>query len=300
MMEWNGLRVLLAVVDGGSFSAAARALRVSQPTVGRQMAALETALGARLVVRRKRGIALTPAGEQMIEDVRRMGHFASEAARHGTEDVKEVEGLVRIAATEGIGALWLPHRLLSLRDRHPRLRIELTISNATVDLSRREADVALRLLRPKQPGLIARRVATLGLGFFAAPSYLDAHGTPRKLQDLARHDLIGFGEAGPLPPYMAWLRKLAPRERFVLVTSGLLAQQEAARAGWGLALAPTYFLSADTRLRRVLPRIKVPSVDVWLLVHEDIRRSARVSVVYQALVELLERDRAGLSGSQNR
>ncbi|MFT3923781.1 MAG: LysR family transcriptional regulator [Myxococcales bacterium] len=296
MLDWNGYRVLLSVVEQGSFSAAARHTGMSQPTVSRHIAALERTLGVRLVLRRKRGVALTPAGEQMMEDVRRMAQAAQAASLHGAHDTKEVDGVVRISCSETLGTLWLPHRLRFLRERHPRLRLDVSIDNAIVDLSKREADIALRLSRPKQPGLVARKFGALGFGLFASPGYLDARGTPRRLQDLAKHDVIGLVAGGPVPKAMQWLRQLVPAERFVLSANTLLAQQEAARAGWGIALAPAHLLEGDPRLRRVLPRAKPPSLDLWLVTHEDVRRSARVSVVVQALASTLSHERIGLSG----
>jgi molybdate transport repressor ModE-like protein len=297
MQNWDGYRVLLAVVEQGSFSAAARHVGLSQPTVGRHVAALETSLGVRLVVRRKRGVALTPAGEQMIDDVRRMAQAADAASQHGAQDIKEVDGVVRISCSETLGTLWLTHRLRPLAERHPRLRIELGIDNAIVDLSKRDADIAIRLARPKQPGLVARRFGRLGFGLFASPAYLDARGTPRRIQDLGKHDLVGTASRGPSPSFVRWLEQLVPRERFVLSTNSLLAQQEAARAGWGIALAPSHLLEGDPRLRRVLPRAKPPGLDLWLVTHEDVRKSARVSVVHDALGALLMGERGGLEGA---
>jgi molybdate transport repressor ModE-like protein len=297
MIDWNGFRVLLAVVEHGSFSAAARHTGLSQPTVGRHVAALEKSLGTRLVVRQKRGVHLTPAGERMLEDLRRMALAAQEATQRGAEDIEQVDGVVRVSSTETLGTLWLTHRLRPLRDRHPKLRIDVMIDNAVVDLARREADVALRLTRPRQSGLVARPFGSLAFGLFAAPAYLDARGVPRKLEDLAKHDLIGISGRTPNPAFVSWLRRLAPAECFVLSTTSLLAQQEAARAGWGIALAPAHLLSGDKALRRVLPRARVPSAELWLVTHEDVRKSARVQVVVRALADALTRERAGLSGS---
>jgi molybdate transport repressor ModE-like protein len=295
MVDWDGFRVLLAVVEQGSFSAAARQVGLSQPTVGRYVASLEASLGVRLVVRRKRGIALTPAGERMIEDVRRMAHAADAASQHGAQDVVEVAGVVRISCSETLGTLWLTHRIRPLMERHPLLRIELVIDNTIVDLSKRDADIALRLARPKQPGLVARRYGTLGFGLFASPSYLEVHGTPRRLQDLAKHQLISASARGPTPPFVQWLERVVPKERFVIRANSLLAQQEAARAGWGIVLAPSHLMAGDPKLRRVLPRATPPGLDLWLVTHEDVRKSARISVVLEALSSLLVAERVGLS-----
>lgn len=135
MIDWNGYRALLAAVEHGSFSAAARALGISQPTVGRHVAELESALGARLLVRRGKGVAPSPAGERVMEHVRAMGASAREAARSGADDLVQVKGVVRISSSETLGTLWLTHRLRALCARHPGLRVELVIDNVVVNLA---------------------------------------------------------------------------------------------------------------------------------------------------------------------
>ena len=292
-MDWDGFRVLLAVIDRGSFSAGARAVGISQPTAGRKVAALETELGTRLLVRRNRGVALTPSGEQIVEDVRRMSDSATAAIRRAGGADPAVLSRVRVSATEGLGALWLPRRLLALSRSDPSLRLELVVDNAPVDLAARQADIALRLFRPREPDLVVRRVSTLAFGLYASPAYLAARGTPRRVSDLAKHDVIGFGEAGVLPSYVRWLQKLVPAERFLLRSTSLLAQQEAARAGFGVAIGSRVILDGDARLRRVLPRARIPTMDAWLAVHSDVRKNPSVARVYEFLVDLFAREPLG-------
>jgi DNA-binding transcriptional LysR family regulator len=284
-MDWDGFRVLLAVVERGSFSAAGKALGISQPTAGRKVAALEASLGTRLLVRRNRGVALTPAGEQIVVEVRRMAESATAAARRASDRAR-----VRVSATEGLGALWLPRRLLPLSRAEPTLRLEVVVDNAPVDLAGRRAEIALRLFRPREPDLVVRKVATVSFGLYAAPSYLAARGVPRSVGELAKHDIIGFGDVGVLPSYVRWLRKVVPEERFVFRTTSLLTQQEAARAGYGIVVGTRAILDADPRLRRVLPRARVPSMDAWLAVHSDVRKNPGVARVFDYLVELFARE----------
>jgi len=294
-MDWDGFRVLLSVVERGSFSAGARALGISQPTAGRKVAALEEDVGTRLLVRRSRGVALTPAGEDVIAEVRRMADGAHAAMRRASGRAVDARTPVRISVTEGLGALWLPKQLLSLSRGSAGLRLELVVDNAVADLAKRQADIAIRLFRPREPDLVARKVATLGFALFAAPAYLAARGTPRRVADLAKHDVIGFPELGVIPSYVAWVRKLVPSERFVLRTSSLLAQHEAGRAGYGIVVGTRALLEGDARLRRVLPRARVPSMDVWLAVHADVRRNAGVAQVYDHLVDVFAREREALA-----
>jgi DNA-binding transcriptional LysR family regulator len=292
-VDWDGFRVLLAVIDRGSFSAGARALGISQPTAGRKVAALEESLGTRLLLRRNRGVALTPAGEQIVEDVRRMADGAMAAVRRAGGGDPEVLSRVRISATEGLGALWLPRRLLPLAQAEPTLRLELVVDNAPVDLASRQADIAVRLFRPSEPDLIVRRVGRIAFGLYASAAYLAARGTPRRVADLAKHDVIGFGDARVLPSYVRWLNKIVPAERFVIHTASLLAQQEAARAGFGIAIGTRVILDGDSRLRRVLPRASIPTMDAWLAVHSDVRRNAAVARVHDFLTDLFAREPLG-------
>jgi molybdate transport repressor ModE-like protein len=297
-LDWDGFRVLLAVVDAGSFSAAARTLGISQPTAGRKVLALEQTLGTRLLLRRTHGVALTQAGEQILADVRRMAEGARGAVRNAHDDDPERIARVRISASERLGALWLPQRLLPLARAHPSLRIELVIDNAAVDLARRQADIAVRLFRPREPDLMMRRVGTLSFALFAAPSYLKARGTPRRLADLARHDLIGFSsdlpsQASTNVAYVGWLEKLVPEPRFVLRTASLIAQQEAARAGFGIVVGAEKLLEHEAGLQKVLPRARIPPLEIWLAVHADVRRNAAVARVHDHLVTMFAREPLG-------
>lgn len=293
--DWEGYRAFLVVAERGSFSLAARELGISQPTTSRRVDQLERALGTRLLVRRSRGVLPTPAGERVLVEARRMATAATAATRLvGGEPSQELRR-IRISATEGLGTLWLPHRLAALET--PNVRVDLVIDNAATDLSARHAEIAVRLFRPRQPDLVARRVGTLGFGLFATRGYLDARGTPRRLTDLARHDHIGFLDRGQpaLPSYLRWLRKLVPAERFVVNASSLLAMHELARAGRGLVLGTHAVLSADPRLERVLPGVRPPSMEVWLAVHADVRRDPDVLHVHDALAAVFAREAGALA-----
>ncbi len=230
--DWEGYRVFLAVAERGSFSNAARELGISQPTASRAIDALERALGTRLLVRRSRGVLPTPAGDRVLASARQMAVAAYTATRAGGAAV--VERRIRISATEGLGTIWLPYRLGELTS-DARLHVDLVIDNAS-DLAARQADIAIRLFKPRQPDLVAKKVGTLGFGFFASPRYLRERGTPRRLDDLSRHDHVGYLDRGTLPSYMRWLRDLVPTERFVANASSLLAMHELARVDRGIVL----------------------------------------------------------------
>jgi DNA-binding transcriptional LysR family regulator len=297
--DWDGYRVLLRVVERGSFSRAASELGISQPTASRRIEELERTLGARLLVRRSRGVVPTPTGERVVAEARRMEHSAIAASRMATGEPGPARRRIRIAATEGLGTLWLPHRVQALRAADPALAIELVVDNAAADLASRQADLAVRLFRPRQPDLVARRVGSVGFGFFAAPAYLATRGTPRRLAELARHDHVGLVDRGtgvPSPAYLRWLRRFVPEERFVTAASSLLAMHELARAGCGVVLATVALLAGDRRLVRVLPRANPPAMDIWLAVHADVRRDPDVVRVMDALAAIIASESTALAG----
>lgn len=296
--DWDGYRVLLRIAERGSFSRAANDLGISQPTASRRIEELERALGARLLVRRSRGVVPTPTGERVVAEARRMEHSAIAASRMASGEPGPARRRIRISATEGLGTLWLPHRVQALREADPTLVIELVVDNAAADLASRQADIAVRLFRPRQPDLVAHRVGSLGFGFFATPGYLAERGTPRRLGDLARHDHVGLVDRPgvAVPSYLRWLRRLVPEERFVTAASSLLAMHELARAGLGLVLATSALLAGDGRLVRVLPRAKPPGMDIWLAVHGDVRRDPDVVCVLEKLAAIIASESAALAG----
>jgi DNA-binding transcriptional LysR family regulator len=296
MIDWNALQVFLVAAEGGSFSAAARRLKLSQPTVSRQIAALEEQLGARLFLRQARGLELTPAGESVIELAKRMEEDAVTVERRLTGAAAGVEGEVRVSTTEGLGVLWLTERLLPFRQRHPGIRLDLVIDNTAADLARREADIAVRLFQPRQPDLVAKRVGRLGLGLYASTDYLARRGTPQRIEELKDHELVAFDNTPALPPQAVWLAKAAAGAAPAFRSNSLLAQYQAARAGWGIAIAPALLLAGDPGLRRVLPQAPVPALDIWLVVHADLRRSPRIRLVYDELADVFARHRQALAG----
>jgi DNA-binding transcriptional LysR family regulator len=208
----------------------------------------------------------------------------------------ELAGAVRVSATEGVGAMWLTSKLAALRVSHPAIAIEILLDNAPVDLGRREADIAVRLFRPKQRELVARKVGKLGFGLYASPAYLAKRGAPKRQVDLAEHDLI-LGIEGQAASFMAWFTAAASGARVVFRSNSLLAQLEAARRGWGIAVASCAVADAAGGLTRVLEGAPIPPSDVWLVLHSDMRRSARVRVVYQAIAQAFTKNAREVSGA---
>jgi DNA-binding transcriptional LysR family regulator len=293
-LDWDGLRVFMAVAERRSFSSGARLLNISQPTAGRRVEALEKALGVRLLVRQNRGAVPTPVGEEVLAEARRMAESASAALRRAS-GVEATSPIVRIAVTEGLGTRWLPERLAA--HRLEGVRLEVLVDNATSDFASRDADIALRLFKPRQPSLVTRRVATLGFGLFAAPSYLARRGTPRRLIELRRHEHVGVVDRGAaVSPPLKWHRKLAPKEQFVVSSSSLLSMAELARAGFGVTVATIALYAGEPGLVRVLPGARPPRLDVWLTTHGDLRRDSAIMRVAEVLTKVFKSEAAALAG----
>lgn len=277
--SWDDLRFFLAVHRRGSHAAASRELRVDPTTIGRRLGALERSLGARLFDRTPAGLAPTEAGAALFARAERIEAevLASEREIRGAD--ARLTGHVRVTAGDGLIHYVLVPALAELRRTHPGISIELRSDTRALDLSRREADVAVRLSRPREPSLVARRLGPMRFGLYAARAYLDRRASPRSAADLADHDFIGFEAALDDIPQVRWLRRTVPGIRWVVRASTTTAQVLACAAGYGVALLATFTEAADPRLVRVLPRLACPSRDAWLVVHEDLKRNARVEAV---------------------
>jgi DNA-binding transcriptional LysR family regulator len=303
MLEWDSLRLVLAVAESGSVSGAARRLRLSQPTVSRRIADLERRLSTRLFDRRGRALVLNAAGDAVLQAARRMREEADAVERRLAGRDAELTGVVRLSCTEGLGARWLVPRLAAVRERLPGVDLELVVDNAAVNLSRREADVALRVQSAAeseaqplawQDALIARRVGDLGVGIYASESYLAARGVPATADELAGHDCVGIEMAGV--SYIDAFDRLAKGARFVFRCNSLLAARAAVRAGWGIGVLSRFLADGEPGLRRLLPADTPPPLHLWILYHADLRGTARVRAVADLLAELIAADRQRLLG----
>jgi len=286
---WELYRTLLAVLDEGSLSAASRALGLAQPTVGRHVDALEEALGLTLFMRTPQGLQPTPAALTLQPHAQAIASAAATVLRvassQGARAGESVAGTVRLTASEVIGVEVLPPLLARLRAAHPRLVVELVLSNRVQDLLRREADVAVRMVRPKQQSLVARRVGAIELGLHAHRDYLARAGHPKRESELAEHALVGFDAE------TAFIRSLAPclpglrREAFALRSDSDLAQLAAIRAGVGIGMCQVPIARRDPSLVRLLARRCSLSLECWVTLHEDLRDQPACRVVVDALVK---------------
>jgi DNA-binding transcriptional LysR family regulator len=294
-LDWSWLRDFGVVAEAGSLSEAARVLGVSQPTLTRRMAALEEQLGAEVLRRGPRGIELTETGEVILEPIRRMRDEASVVDVAATGRDATLEGTVRVSATEGLADYWCTPTLLEFQRAHPAIRIEIDVSNRNANLLRREADIALRLMRPRQQELVARRVGDVALGLYAAMSYLERRGRPESIDALASHSCVGFDESIVDTDAGRWVERLAGPGRPVFRSTSLITQLQAIRCGWGIGITSVFIAAEIGGLERVLPEIG-HSLEVWLVTHPGLRRSARIRAVYDFLAERFERDRESIAG----
>ncbi len=286
---WDLYRTFLAVLREGSLSGAARRLGLAQPTVARQVEALEAALGVELFLRSRLGLVPTDKAfdlQPLAETLAATSAALLRSARAGTD---EVAGTVRIGASEMVGLHHLPPILARLRRNHPRLAIELVLSNAAEDLPRRDADLAVRMFAPEQEVLVARRLPPLPLGLYAHADYLGRRGTPLAVEDLSTHDLVGFDRETPALRAFVERYPFFSRAAFALATDSDSAQLAAICAGLGIGVCQVPIARGDPALVRLLPDAFDLSLDLWIVMHEDLRRSRRCRVVFDALVEGLAR-----------
>lgn len=284
---WELYRSFLGVLREGSLSGAARQLGITQPTVGRHIAALETALGVVLFTRSPNGLLPTAVARTLRAHAETMERTAAALERAASSQGDEVRGVVRVSASEVVGVEVLPPILTQLRQAHPHLKVELVLTNRLSDLLQLEADIAVRMVRPSQEQLLARRIGLIEVGLHARDDYLQRHGTPLHMQDLASHSLIGFDQEN------AFIRSLTiqgfERSAFACSSDSDLAQLALIRAGAGIGGCQVQLAKRDPRLRRVLPEGFALMLDTWVTMHEDLRNSPRCRVMFDALVEGLQR-----------
>ena len=277
--DWNRARAFLVAAEEGSFSAAARALETTQPTVGRQVAALESELGVTLFERVGTRLELTPAGHDLVEHVRAM----SEAATR----VSLAVGTVSITASEVIAAYLLPPILGRLRIDHPGIELEIVASNQSRDLRRREADIAIRNFRAKQPDLIAQKIRDARAHMYAAPAYLKRLGRVRSAKDLSRAELFAFDRTNTMIDGLRALGLDITRRQFPIVTENHLVQWELCKEGVGICIMMEEIGDAEPRVRRVLPSLPPVPVPIWLVCHRELRTNRRIRLVFDRLAEAL-------------
>ncbi|SFC95055.1 DNA-binding transcriptional regulator, LysR family [Bosea sp. CRIB-10] len=271
-LEWDDLRYVLAVAEAGSLAGAARELRVNHSTVLRRIAAFEQQLGLRLFERLPTGYVLTAGGEELVAAARSISGTVTELERRIAGQDLRLSGTLRITATDTLMGSILPEILAEFGEAHPGIALEVAVSNLMFNLTKRDADVALRTADNPPPTLVGRRVGKIAFAIYAAPAYLARHDHA----DLAEHRWIGPDDTLGGTSVARWMQAKLPKSEIVLRADSLLAMQQAAVAGLGLVALPCYLgdsVPALACVRRPMPEIETA---LWILTHEDLRAAARV------------------------
>ncbi len=288
-MDWDKLRIFHAVAQAGSFTHAGEALNLSQSAVSRQVSALEDSLKTSLFHRHARGLILTEQGELLARTTQEVFAKLAMAEAVLTDSKDRPRGELKVTTTVGFGSTWVAPRIREFAELYPELSVNLLLDDRELDLSMREADVALRMRKPTQPDLIQRRLLTVHHHTYASPEYLKRHGTPRTLEDLNSHRLVTYGEEAPSPiTDVNWLTGAAmppgQRRDSVLRVNNTYAIMLAVESGLGIAAIPDYMADENPRLVRVLSDVKAPSFDTYFVYPEELRHSKRIAVLRDFLI----------------
>jgi len=282
-LNWDHYRSFLAVVRRGSLSAAARELALTQPTLGRHIAALEAAIGAALFTRSQSGLKPTQTALELVPHAEAMAVSAEALQRAASGEAETARGAVRVTASEIVGVEILPPILTSFRDEHPQIAIELSLSNLSQDLLRRQADIAVRMVKPTQKALIARKIGDVELALFAHRRYLAKHGMPQRLEDILKHAIVGFDADDTAVRDMKRSGLRVTREIFAFRSDSDHAQLAMLRAGFGIGGAHVRIAGRDRNLVRLPFEAFEMNLPIWLVMHEDLRSVRRVRLLYDHL-----------------
>jgi DNA-binding transcriptional LysR family regulator len=285
--KWETYRSFLTVMTEGSLSAAARALGLTQPTLGRHIDQLEEELGVPLFTRSQAGLIPTQAARQLTPHAQAMASAADALVRAASGADAEERGTVRLTASVFVGGEVLPEILKRFREKHPKIAVELVLSDVTQDLLRRDADIAVRMVEPKQEALVARKVGKTALGLFARRDYLERHGTPRTFEEIAGHAIIGFDKATGFTRAMQAKLPDFDREMFALRVDDDLARANALRAGFGIGVCQIGVARREPDLVHLFPRDFRYEIGLWITMHKDLRGTRRMRLMFDHLAEEL-------------
>lgn len=282
--DWDLFQSLHAVLEAGTLSAAARLRGLTQPTLGRHIETLEQRLGSPLFLRSPRGLQPTDLALELKPHLHDMSAAASAAVRDASGAANSLNGAIRVTASEIVGVEVIPPILTSFREAHSGICIELMLSNVLEDLSRREADIAVRMAPPTQSALVAKKVGEVDLGFYATPEYLGRHGIPTSFEELEGHSLVGFDSPARSVRDLPGVNLPISRETFAFRTDSDLAQLAAMTAGFGIGVSQPP-IAQRRGLVRVMPDVTVFRLGVWIVMHENLRGSRRMRLMFDHLVE---------------
>ncbi|MGH1445425.1 MAG: LysR family transcriptional regulator [Cognatishimia sp.] len=285
MPDWNHIRAFLATANTGSLSAAARDLGLTQPTLSRQVAALEEELGIMLFERVGRTLELTQAGLELLEHTRTMGEAANRVSLVASGQSQDISGSISITSSDVFSAFVLPPALRKLRKAAPDLQVHVVAANDIQDLMRREADIALRHVRPEQPDLIAKLVYEPKAYFYASHEYLSERGTPETFDDLQNHDFISFGDTKEMTDFLTPMGILLSEKNFPIGSKNGLVAWEYCRQGFGVSVMGEDVVQGTNDMVRLFPEMEPIVFPVWLVTHRELHTSRRIRLVFDLLAD---------------
>ncbi len=293
-IDWDKLRVFHAVADAGSFTHAGTALNLSQSAISRQVSALEHSLGTPLFHRHARGLILTEQGEILYETAHNVFAQLARVQTQLAESKSRPQGPLKISSTVAFGSVFLAPRIGQFVNRYPDIDVSLVLADTELDLSMREADVAIRMTPPTQPDLVQRHLMVLRYHVYAAPEYLQENGMPRNPRDLDKHRIVVYGEdARPPARNLNWLlsagRKDGSERQPVLRLNSIYGIMRAVQSGLGIGALPEYMGREMGNLVEILPELRGPELDMFFVYPDELRQSARVTVFRDFLMEKLAR-----------
>ncbi|MDH3703671.1 MAG: LysR family transcriptional regulator [Alphaproteobacteria bacterium] len=294
-MDWDKLRVFHTVAEVGSFTHAGETLNLSQSAVSRQISTLESSLQTTLFHRHARGLILTEQGELLYRTAHEVFHKLAMTEAQLTESKDRPSGPLQITTTIGFGSLWLTTHIKEFIELYPEVEVSLLLTDTELDVSMREADIAIRLTEPKQPDLIQRQLMTVHAHIYGSEEYLEEFGTPETVEDLDQHKLVVYGSEAWAPvPQINWVLDLGTRPGFqrrpVLRVNNLYGIYRACRSGLGLAGLPDYSIPEGVNLVRVLPDISGPSYRAYFVYPEELRHSKRIAIFRDFLLQKVAED----------
>ena len=288
-LSWELIQIFSSVAKLGSLSKAAKALNISQPTLSRQIALLEKKLQITLFERSTQGLKLTDLGAKLIESSEMMQQASEQFERTASGSIMSLAGNVRVSANEVIGLYYLPEAIAEFNQSYPEIQVEIDISNQSTSLHKRDADIALRMFRPTQPELFAKRLPNIELNFVASNDYLSKHGSPKNLQEIEQHTLIGYDKD---PQFIKLIKQLGlpvVEKDFYLKTDFLPLQIELARKGAGITITHKHLIQQWDELNELMTEIKLPHLEFWLVCHADVQHNRRIRVLMSFLTTYLEK-----------
>jgi DNA-binding transcriptional LysR family regulator len=285
--DWNRARAFLVTAEEGSLSAAAKALDMTQPTLSRQVSALEAELGVSLFERTNSGLILTQSGANLMEEVQAMGNAATNLSRLASGHADAIEGSVCISATEMVAAFVLPSIIAKIRNKWPNIEIEIIASSDTSDLLRREADIAIRNYRPTQQELVAKRIKNTEGHLYASKSYLQTLEHRRSPEDLNDAVFLGADHSKRIISYLNKFGFQLTQNNFPVIVASHLVQWEMVKKGVGIGYMTTDIGDTEPSVERVLPTFPIFETDTWLVAHRELKTSRRLRVVFDYLADEL-------------